>query len=127
MIRLIAAFLVLFTVEGCYTTMVRVETEPPGATVHYDYQPMGVTPVEFRVDWYGKHKLTLDHPEWGRRIEYIDLNAPPHLQFPVDFFTALMPFQVTDRHEYKFNLTQPVSGKINFAGSESHEDGRNEP
>jgi hypothetical protein len=93
-------------VEGCYTTAVRVNTTPPGSTVHYDSKPMGETPVEFEVDWYGKHKVTLDHPPYRRREEWVNLKAPAYLWFPFDLFVALLPFKVIDRHEFSFDLTQ---------------------
>lgn len=99
--------------------MVRVETNPPGAEVHYDYKPKGTTPAEFEVDWYGKHKITLDHPEYGRRVEYVQLNAPPYLYFPFDFFTALLPFNVTDRQAFSFDLTEPNTNPSENGGREN--------
>ncbi len=102
----------LFLVEGCYTTVVRVETTPPGAAVHYDFEPQGVTPAEFNVDWYGKHKVTLDHPELGRRVEYVDLRAPAYMWFPLDFFVAILPFKITDRQEFSFDLTETPESSV---------------
>ncbi|MBZ0257227.1 PEGA domain-containing protein, partial [bacterium] len=98
--------LCLISVEGCLTTLVQVKTTPPGAQVHYDYKPQGVTPTEFEVDWYGKHRLTLDHPEYGRRVEDVNLKAPAYLTFPMDFFTAIMPFRVVDRHVIEIDLSE---------------------
>ena len=89
--RFLLVFLVvlwLFGVEGCITTVVRVETNPPGTLVHYDYEPKGKTPVEFNVDWAGSHKLTLDHPEYGRRVEYVKIKPPAYMWFPLDFFVS---------------------------------------
>ena len=106
MFRPACVVFLLCMVEGCYTTVVRVNTVPPGSTLHFDYQPKGVTPTEFETDWYGKHKLTLDHPQYGRRVESIDLKAPAHLWFPFDLFVALLPFKVTDRHDFSFDMTQ---------------------
>jgi hypothetical protein len=86
--------------------MVRVNTIPSGSTIHFDTVAKGEAPAEFEVDWYGKHKITLDHPQYGRRVETIQLKAPAHLWFPFDFLTAMLPFKVTDRHEFSFDLTQ---------------------
>lgn len=102
----------LISVEGCLTTLVQVKTTPPGAQVHYDYKPQGVTPTEFEVDWYGKHRLTLDHPEYGRRVEDVNLKAPAYLTFPMDFFTAIMPFRVVDRHVIEIDLSENATPKM---------------
>lgn len=116
---LLLCFMVFCMVEGCYTTVVRVDTHPPGATVHYDYQPKGVTPVEFDVDYLGKHKLTLDHPEFGRRVEFIDLKSPAYATFPLDFFVTLLPFKVTDKQSFSFDLTQPSDRETEAKVNES--------
>ena len=109
MFRLLSVLLLIGMVEGCYSTVVRVESVPPGATVHYDYEPKGETPAEFEVDWYGTHKLTLDHPQEGRHVEKVELKAPAHLWFPFDFFVAILPFKVTDRQTFVIDLTQEQS------------------
>lgn len=106
MLRHVLLLLVLFSVGGCYTTTVRIETEPPGAAVHYDFEPKGITPVEFEVEWHGIHKVTLDHPDYGRRVEYIDVDTPAYLTYPVDFFSTIAPWHIADRHEFHFDLTQ---------------------
>ncbi len=108
-------------VEGCHTTLVRVETIPPGSVVHFDYKPVGKTPVEFEVDWHGKHKLTLDHPEYGRRVEYLDLDSPAYLYFPLDLFAALMPFNATDRHTFSFDMTPNTMSGTEAETNESTE------
>lgn len=109
MARFFTIVILVVLVEGCYTSTVRVETVPPGATVHYDYQPKGVTPVEFPVDYLGTHKITLDHPDYGRREEYVDLDAPAYLWFPMDFVATLAPAKFTDRHSYTFDLIKAAT------------------
>ncbi|MDP8242775.1 MAG: PEGA domain-containing protein [Candidatus Hinthialibacter antarcticus] len=117
----------LISVEGCLTTLVRVETTPPGAQVHYDYQPQGVTPTEFEVDWYGKHRLTLDHPEFGRRVEDVHLKAPAYLTFPMDFFTAILPFKVVDRHTIEIDLSEDATSNTEEPDHESEGTQQNNP
>ncbi len=104
MFRKILIFLLVCVVEGCYTTVVRVDSVPSGAEVHWDYEPKGNTPTEFTVDWYGEHRLTLDHPDYEQRVEKIELNAPAYLWFPLDFFVAVLPFKVTDSHPILIDL-----------------------
>lgn len=106
MLRHLLLLLVLCSVGGCYTTTVRIESVPPGADVHYDFEPKGVTPVEFEVEWHGIHKVTLDHPDYGRRVEYIDLETPAYLIYPMDLFATVAPWHMTDDHTFVFDLTQ---------------------
>ncbi len=111
MVRFIIILVLFWLVEGCHTTVVRVDSIPPGSTVHFDFKPIGETPAEIEVDWYGKHKITLDHPEHGRREEIVNVKSPAYLYFPLDFFVALLPFKITDRHEFSFDMTEnPMSG-----------------
>lgn len=105
-VRVLAISWIVVWVQGCTTTLVRVNSIPPGATVHYDYEPKGVTPTEFEVDWYGKHRLTLDHPDYGQRVQNITLNHPVHMTFPFDLLDAMKPFRTTDVHEFTVDFTE---------------------
>ncbi len=106
MLRHLSMLLVLCLVGGCYTTTVKIDSTPQGADVHYDFEPKGKTPVEFEVEWHGVHKVTLDHPEYGRRVEYVTVETPAYQTFPLDFFATIAPWNMTDRHEFHFDLTQ---------------------
>ncbi|MGC9328311.1 MAG: PEGA domain-containing protein [Candidatus Hinthialibacter sp.] len=117
--RLIAIAVLVSLVEGCYTSMVRVESVPPGAEVHYDYQPKGVTPVEFPVDFLGEHKITLDHPDYGRREEIVNLSAPVYLWFPLDFVATIMPFHFKDRHAFMFDFTEKAASEMEAQNDDS--------
>ncbi len=109
-ICLFCLFLLVSVVEGCYTTVVKVDSVPSGATVHWDYDPKGKTPTEFEEPWYGAHRLTLDHPDYGQKVQKVEMDPPAYLWFPFDFFVAILPFKVTDRQEYMIDLTQESPG-----------------
>ncbi len=96
----------VFWVEGCHTTKVRVQSTPPGAQVHWDYEPKGTTPVEFPVEWLGNHRLTLDHPDFEQYVETVDLQSPLYLRFPLDFFAELKPYPTENHYEFQVDLTQ---------------------
>lgn len=121
MARLVAILCIVFVVEGCYTTTVRVDSNPSGAVIHYDYEPKGVTPTEFTVDWYGKHRLTLDHPDHDQHVEIINLRPPAYLIFPFDFLVAIMPFHVRDVHEFSIDLTTATSQEEEEAEESNHD------
>lgn len=112
MFRLVSFVLIsgLFLwVVGCYTNTVRVESTPPGAQVHFDYKPVGTTPVEFNTDWLGKHRLTLDHPGYEQYVEIVQLKSPAYLWFPMDFFVAILPFKVENRYSFQVNLEKELT------------------
>ncbi|MFB3788003.1 MAG: PEGA domain-containing protein [bacterium] len=119
MVKIAPLLLLVCLVEGCYSTVVRVESNPPGSTVHYDFQPKGVTPVEFETDWMGTHKLTLDHPDYGRREEFVELQPKPYTRFPLDFFVTILPFKVVDKQTFTFDLTEDVTAKMEARSDES--------
>lgn len=110
-LRYLTLLFLVMGIEGCYTTALRVESQPPGASVYYDFKPVGKTPVEFTVDWYGKHKLTLDHPEYGRKEQIIDLKNPAYVTFPFDLIAAIAPAKIKDNHTITFDLTKQPSLK----------------
>ncbi|HOJ61461.1 MAG TPA: PEGA domain-containing protein [bacterium] len=119
MVRTALIFLIICLVEGCYSTVVRVETDPPGATVHYDYQPRGVTPAEFETGWMGTHKITLDHPEYGRREEFVELKPKPYTWFPLDFLVTILPIKVVDKRTFTYDMTEEVSTATEASSDES--------
>lgn len=92
--------------EGCHTTKVLVNSTPPGAEVHWDYEPKGTTPVEFPVEWLGKHRLTLDHPDHEQYVETVDLESPLYLRFPMDLITQIKPYPTSNRYEFNIDLSQ---------------------
>lgn len=106
-------------VEGCYTNTVRVESNPPGAQVHFDYKPVGNTPVEFTTDWLGKHRLTLDHPGYNQHVETVTLKSPAYLWFPLDFFVAILPFKHENRYEFSVNLKSETGEGMEAVSDES--------
>lgn len=108
-VRLLAIAWVVIWVQGCTTTLVRVNSIPPGATVHYDYEPKGITPTEFEVDWYGKHRLTLDHPDYGQRVQVVNLDHPVHMTFPFDLLDAMKPIRTQDVHEFTIDFTEEAA------------------
>ena len=109
--RFLTMLILVIGVEGCYTTALRVESQPPGATVYYDFKPVGKTPVEFNVDWYGKHKLTLEHPQYGRLEQIINLKNPAYVTFPFDLIATIAPAKIKDNHTITFDLSKQSSPK----------------
>lgn len=91
---------------ACLKTVTRIDSDPPGATVYFDSKRVGTTPVEFELDWYGPHTVTLVREGYPSSKHVIDVKCPAYLWVPLDLVVTLLPFPVTDRHEYHFDLSQ---------------------
>ncbi len=82
---------------GCVDRRYVVTSDPPGALVYRNGQPIGTTPVDDYFVYYGKYHLTLVKD--GYETLQIDpvLQAPWYEIPPLDFFSEnLYPFKVRD-------------------------------
>jgi hypothetical protein len=93
---------------GCVTRRVLITSEPPGAVVFRDGQPIGATPCEESFVYYGTYKYRLVKD--GYQIADVPYEMiPPVYEYPgLDFiFENVLPFQFRDRHQVHVNL-QPL-------------------
>ena len=82
-----------------------IRTEPPGATVYFNDQLRGETPVDFDFVWYGWQSVTLRKDGFERVDDKRLLKAPFYLWIPLDFFAELLPFHVRDLRTWSYSLT----------------------
>jgi len=86
-----------------------VESDPPGASVQLDGQPIGNTPLEHRFQHYGKRLLTINltgYSTWNRQLA---LRTPWWSYFPLDIVSeVVLPFGWKDRHEVRAQLVPHV-------------------
>jgi len=100
-----AMFLLAF--GGCLKTVALIESNPPGAEVYYDTRLLPEkTPTTIDVEWYGQHTVTFVREGHPPSKYVIDIKAPKHLWVPLDFFVTILPFTITDRHEFHFDLDE---------------------
>ncbi len=98
---------VLLAFGGCLKTVALIESNPPGAEVYYDTRLLPEkTPTTIDVAWYGEHTVTFVREGYPPSKYVIDIEAPKHLWIPLDFFVTILPFTVTDRHEFHFDLDE---------------------
>ncbi|TWT48344.1 PEGA domain-containing protein [Botrimarina hoheduenensis] len=95
------------TPTGCIRRRLTVRSNPPGATVQLDNQPIGVTPASTDYVYYGTREVKLSMPGY----ETLTVNQPlptPWYAWPgVDFLTEnLWPFTIEDKREVSFNLAR---------------------
>jgi PEGA domain-containing protein len=107
-----AAFLVLVlsTLGGCVERRMVVTSDPPGALVLHNGQPIGNAPADDHFIFYGIHHFTLIRP--GYQTLQVDqrIRAPWYQFFPLDMVSEiLLPFQIEDVRRFTYQM-QPVPG-----------------
>ena len=108
---LAAALLLGLMSAGCVTRRVLITSEPTGAIVYRNGQPLGPTPVEEPFIYYGKYHYRLVHDGYEPTDFYPELIAPWY-QYPgIDFVTENIlpwPFRDNPPLHFKLNPIKPV-------------------
>jgi hypothetical protein len=94
--------------SGCVTRRYLITSDPPGAVVYRDGQPIGATPVEEPFLYYGKYRFRLVKDGF-QPLDVTPELCPPWYEYPgVDFVAeALFPFPLRDVQLLHFQL-QPL-------------------
>ena len=105
----LTTIILCLTTLGCVERMITVTSSPAGAIVWLNDQEVGATPVTVPFTWYGTYDVVL------RKDGYETICVPkktpvPWYQIPAVDFVAetLMPFTVTDKHQWDFILTTQI-------------------
>ncbi len=95
----------LVGVGGCVHRRLTIRSDPPGAQVLLDGETIGYTPASVDFTYYGTREITLIKPGY-ETLRVLQKIPPPWYQVPpLDFFSDnLLPFQVTNRHEFTYKL-----------------------
>jgi hypothetical protein len=111
-----------FVLTGCVERKLYVRTDPPGATLYFNGEERGQTPLSFDFEWYWWHKIRLEK-EGYKPVEKKELiKAPPYMWIPLDFFVEILPFKVRDYHylDYKLEkITKESQEKISKTKQEN--------
>ncbi|MFN3466477.1 MAG: PEGA domain-containing protein [Candidatus Brocadiales bacterium] len=110
----ILLFILIFCATGCVTRSMVINTDPPGAQVFLDDEPIGESPVKLPYAYYGTRKITIEKRDKDGRLTHKRLTVmanlkPPYYQFfPVDVFSELVvPVTIKDKRTFDFQL-EPV-------------------
>jgi hypothetical protein len=107
-LALVSALVLLFAVSGCVTRRVVIKSDPPGAMVYQNGQPIGPTPIEIPFVYYGTYHFRLVR-DGCEPVDYYPELVAPWYQWPgIDFVTEnLLPFQFRDKQTFEFKLPDP--------------------
>lgn len=110
-VTIMCCFLSGASLCGCVLRTLTINSEPPGATVYLDDEPIGETPVITTFTYYGTRKVTLEKVDtdgrllYERKIAYEKIKPPFYQILPLDFFSEiLLPMKLKDEHSFTYQL-----------------------
>jgi hypothetical protein len=102
---LLGALLGAGLLPGCVERRYVITSDPPGAVVLRNGQPLGATPVDDHFVYYGDYEFTLikDGYETLKVVQRIP--TPWYEYFPLDFVSEnLFPWPITDVRRFHYKL-----------------------
>jgi hypothetical protein len=101
----IVAVLTACAVSGCVERRFVVTSDPPGAVVLRNYQPIGSAPADDHFLYYGNYHFTLIKDGYQTLQVDQDVPAPWYQYFPLDFVAEnLLPWRIEDVRRFHFKL-----------------------
>ena len=102
---LIGVALGVALLAGCVERRYVVTSDPPGAIVYKNGQPLGAAPVDDHFIYYGKYNFTLVKEGYETLHVEQDIPAPWYEVFPLDFVSEnLVPWPITDVRRFHYQL-----------------------
>ena len=94
---------------GCVRRRLLVRSNPPGAMVYVDNQPIGTTPCATSFIYYGTREIRLVKPGYETLTVKQPIPAPWYQIPPLDFASEnLAPNEIQDFRTVTYNLTPQV-------------------
>ena len=127
--RVLVVVALAASLPGCVHRRLTVNSNPPGARVLLDGEEVGETPTSVDFTHYGTHEVVLQKDGYDTLKTMQTVPAPWYQIPPIDFFSDnLLPFQLTNRHEFNYQLqssptvpsTQGLRDRANSLRSETH-------
>jgi hypothetical protein len=107
---------------GCVERRYVVTSDPPGAFVLRNNDPIGATPADDHFIYYGKYHFTLIKDGYATLQVSEPISTPWYEYFPLDFISeALVPWKIDDVRRFHYQLTpleQPNLDEILQHGQE---------
>ncbi len=94
---------------GCLRRRLLVRSNPPGAMVYVDNQPIGTTPCATSFIYYGTREIRLVKPGYETLTVNQPIPAPWYEIPPLDFASEnLTPSEIQDYRTVTYNLSPAV-------------------
>jgi hypothetical protein len=106
---LLLALATLLLAPGCVRRRLLVRSNPPGATVYVDNQPIGTTPCATDFTYYGTREIRLVKPGYETLTVNQPIPAPWYQIPPIDFVAEnVVPNEIQDYRTLSYNLVPQV-------------------
>lgn len=90
---------------GCVDRRYVVTTDPPGAVVLRNHQPIGAAPADDHFVYYGNYHFTLIKDGYTTLQVDQDIATPWYEYFPLDFISEnLVPWRIEDVRRFHYRL-----------------------
>ena len=96
--------LMLFISNGCVKRNMHIESRPMGASVYFNDDLVGTTPLDFDFIWYAVHKVTVKKEGYKTLTVLENIRPPLFCWPPLDFFFEIIPYKFWDRQELSYTL-----------------------
>jgi hypothetical protein len=101
----VAAVLSAGLAAGCVERRYVVTSDPPGAFVLRNNQPIGAAPADDHFVYYGKYHFTLIKDGYTTLQVDQDIDTPWYQYAPLDFISEnLIPWWIRDVRRYQYHL-----------------------
>jgi len=103
------ALMLLVFAPGCVRRRMLIRSNPPGAMVYVDNQPIGMTPAATDFVYYGTRELRLVKPGFETLTVDQPIPAPWYQIPPLDFVSEnMVPRKIQDYRTLSYNLVPQV-------------------
>jgi|SRR5947209_6586568 len=103
--NLLIAALAVAGLSGCIEQRYVIESDPPGALVLVNGQPLGATPVDGYFTYYGAYDFTLIKDGYETKVIHQKIPAPWYELPGIDFFTEnVYPAKLEDVRRFRYPL-----------------------
>jgi hypothetical protein len=102
----VVAFGLTFSLSGCVERRYTIRTDPPGALVIANGEPIGTTPVSKSFTFYGDRTFRIVKEGYETKDVIEKFRAPWYDNVLTEFFTEnLNPYTFRDEVEFNYKLT----------------------
>ena len=110
----VAVLMAGFGLTGCVERRYTIRTEPPGALVIANGEPIGVTPVSKSFTFYGNRTFRIIKEGYETKDIVQPMKAPWFDNLATEFFTEnLIPYTFRDDVEFNYKLDPAQSADPN--------------
>lgn len=104
-LQLLVLVLIVASATGCVRRRLTVRSNPPGALVYVDNQPIGTTPCSVDFTYYGTREIRLVKSGYETLTVNQPIPTPWYQVPPLDFFSDnLALHKIRDNRTVSFNL-----------------------